>query len=670
MDPNKLALTCEPVFEIEAAAGADGKAPLPKFNMVAYTGAPIRQFWSKNSMVIDLAGLSFDQQLPIRVGHDSSAGVGHTDSIRVEGGQLYASGTVSRDTEAAREVVKSSRNGFPWQASIGASVDQSEFIPENQSVLVNGKEFKGPINVIRKATLGEISFVDRGADPRTSAAVAAGAPQQEKTTVTPEEIAAAEAKKKADAEVAAAAERARIQASQNNSGEEPNAIINAARDEHARRLKITKLIEASIKQPGADLDQLERLAAEAITNRWSVDQTELAVLRATRPSMNFNRANVESAASAPTLIAAVLLACGMNADNLAKDRDIGERAVEAAWKHRNLGIHGLLAKALAGEGVSAPHGGQALWAAVVNHQIRAGFSTVDLPGILGTVGNKLLLDSFTAVEVVYDSIAQQADFNNFLTYTNYRLDHTGTFAQVSSTGELKQGKLSETSYTNKLETSGQLLTLSRQQIINDDLNALKQLYGTLGRKARLAVEKALIILVMESSDSFYTTARGNRISNAPLAIDKLGAAEAAMLGMVDASGDPIYASPSILLVPQGLKYQGDQIYTSSTLASEPAASGTVKQLGVNNPFRGRFAVKSSPYMALAALDGYSPTTWYLLANPLMLPAFQVAYLNGQRSPTIESSDAAFNTLGMQMRCYFDFGVSRVDYRGVVKNTAA
>ena len=42
-------------------------------------------------------------------------------------------------------------------------------------MLVNGREFFGPVNVVRKATLGEISFVDLGADGQTSASVAAAA---------------------------------------------------------------------------------------------------------------------------------------------------------------------------------------------------------------------------------------------------------------------------------------------------------------------------------------------------------------------------------------------------------------------------------------------------------------------------------------------------------------
>ena len=168
-----LSLTGSGTIQIEA--GGEGTvSALPRFQMVAYTGTPMRVSGWRHPVVIDLAGLAIpSQSRPIRFGHDALAGVGHTDAIRVEQGQLLAAGLVSRDTPAAREVIASSRNGFPWQASVGASVEEFEFIRENQQVTVNGRQHQGPLNVIRRSTLGEISFVDLGADGATSASVAA-----------------------------------------------------------------------------------------------------------------------------------------------------------------------------------------------------------------------------------------------------------------------------------------------------------------------------------------------------------------------------------------------------------------------------------------------------------------------------------------------------------------
>jgi hypothetical protein len=101
-----MQLNAEATIELEAAANADGQTMLPRFRMLAYTGTPMRVGGWRHPVVLDLAGLSIpSQSRPIRFGHDPLSGVGHTDSIRVEQGQLVAGGLVSRDTPAAREVV-------------------------------------------------------------------------------------------------------------------------------------------------------------------------------------------------------------------------------------------------------------------------------------------------------------------------------------------------------------------------------------------------------------------------------------------------------------------------------------------------------------------------------------------------------------------------------------
>ncbi len=66
--------------------------------------------------------------------------------------------------------------------------------------------------------------------------------------------------------------------------------------------------------------------------------------------------------------------------------------------------------------------------------------------------------------------------------------------------------------------------------------------------------------------------------------------------------------------------------------------------------------------------GNSSKAWYLLSEPSDLPVIEVAFLNGQESPTIETSETDFNVLGIQMRGYHDFGVALQDPRGMDKAT--
>jgi len=74
-------------------------------------------------------------------------------------------------------------------------------------------------------------------------------------------------------------------------------------------------------------------------------------------------------------------------------------------------------------------------------------------------------------------------------------------------------------------------------------------------------------------------------------------------------------------------------------------------------------VVSSVYLSNASFTGASSKAWYLLADPNRLPAIEVAFLNGVDRPTVEKTDADFNTLGIQFRGYIDFGVREQDPTG-------
>ena len=272
---------------IEAIADAEGqgneKPRLPRFSMVAYTGGPMRINGWRYPVIVDLAGLAIpSQNRPIRFGHDMQSGVGHTDAIQVENGRLTAAGVVSRDTAAAKEIVVSAKNGFPWQASIGTSVDEFEFVKENQKVSVNGREFLGPVNVVRKSMLGEISFVDLGADGQTSAQVAAAAPNnfQEKT-IMPETVTTTSTENNQPADSPAAAPQA-ITAS---ALAEPT-VKTAPTVAEVRAGALEALAEnnriADIRRICAG--KFSNIEAQAIRDGWDATRCELEVLRCRPPN--------------------------------------------------------------------------------------------------------------------------------------------------------------------------------------------------------------------------------------------------------------------------------------------------------------------------------------------------------------------------------------------------
>lgn len=165
-----VSLSC--AVRLSAAATGENPGP-PKFTMVAYTGQPMR-VGMELPVVVDLQGLNAgSKSRPILKDHRTSLHVGHTTAIENDGRSLRATGVISSTSAVAKEVVESGRNGFPWQASITASIQRLERIAKGRSVDVNGRNIPGPVFVARASTLKEISFVALGADDDTTAAIAA-----------------------------------------------------------------------------------------------------------------------------------------------------------------------------------------------------------------------------------------------------------------------------------------------------------------------------------------------------------------------------------------------------------------------------------------------------------------------------------------------------------------
>ena len=69
--PNQFRIQAD--FAIQATA--EGDAPTqPTFEIEAYSGGAIRQWWSRNPMVVDLAGMVAQTPMPLLYGHSGDGG--------------------------------------------------------------------------------------------------------------------------------------------------------------------------------------------------------------------------------------------------------------------------------------------------------------------------------------------------------------------------------------------------------------------------------------------------------------------------------------------------------------------------------------------------------------------------------------------------------------------
>ena len=155
---------------------------IPRFSMLGYTGGVIRQAWSREPIVIDLAGMSVPSVIPIVFGHDyaleSVLGQG---SGTVGSQQLVIDGSILSKGEAAAQVVQLGDSGYQWQASVGADVDEQYLVADGDTAQINGQSFTGPLRVVSRSTLRECSFVTLGADAATAVTITAKAGESRMT---------------------------------------------------------------------------------------------------------------------------------------------------------------------------------------------------------------------------------------------------------------------------------------------------------------------------------------------------------------------------------------------------------------------------------------------------------------------------------------------------------
>jgi len=643
--PNNFHFECPLTIE---AAGDD--KVVPKFSMIAYTGGPMKIAGFTHPVVVDLEGLSIDRQnIPIRLDHNPKQGVGHTDRVVVENGQVLAEGLISRDTSWARDVIKSGKNGFPWQASIGAEIIQAEFVPNGNQIQVNGRTFEGPLYVIRKSILKEISFVDQGADNKTVAQVAAQSGEQKQMN---DETKTTDLKTEAAKDDVQASETHTCQCKTKG----PETIEAAATPDPVADMRKsiadeTKRIQAIRTVCNGKHTDIE---AKAIEEGWDVTKCELEVLRASRPKAP--AVHSPRPAATPQIFEAVaLMSSGIS--NLRLEAMYEAPILEAADKLRGIGIQEFCEKIV---GTQLPR-----FRRDASGWLQAAFSTTSLPGILSNIANKMLLEGYSYIEDAWRQICKIASVNDFKEHTRYRMTGAFKFEQVGADGELKHGKLDEMKFGQKADTHGIMFALTRQMIINDDMGAFTDIPRQIGMGAAEAIADAVWGLLLSNPNNFFSAGNKNYLDGADtaLSVDALTAAEVLFSEQTKPNGRPLGIGASILLVPTALKVAA-QLLMSSVLLNETTTANKGKP--ANNPHVGKFSVVSSAYLANASFTGASSKAWYLFADPNRLPALEVAFLNGVDRPTVEKTDADFNTLGIQFRGYIDFGVREQDHRGAAK----
>ncbi|MBK7146791.1 MAG: Clp protease ClpP [Xanthomonadales bacterium] len=298
---------------------------------------------------------------------------------------------------------------------------------------------------------------------------------------------------------------------------------------------------------------------------------------------------------------------------------------------------------------------------------RYGFSashtSSDFPYLLAATAGKALqlgYENEQSSHLLWTRQVEVADFK-----PQYRIARSAAPAllEVAEGAEYTQGTFGERRETYALTTCGRYFEISRQALVNDDLDSFTRLPAAFGQAAkRKEADEVYSLLAsnptMADGIALFHSSHANLAgSGGSLALATLGAARAAMRRQTGPGGlGYLNVAPAYLVVPASLETHAEELIASTSRADVP------------NPEKNDF-VRSLKLAVDPRLDDSSLTAWYLACNPAQCDTLEIARLAGSENVVIEE-DHRFETGAFRIKATLDFGVGALDHRGLYKNLGA
>lgn len=293
--------------------------------------------------------------------------------------------------------------------------------------------------------------------------------------------------------------------------------------------------------------------------------------------------------------------------------------------------------------------------------------TGDFPVLLETVVNKVLLAAYGTTPDTWSQFCTVGSVADFRPYNRYRMGNFGRLQALNEAGEfVNQSVPDGEKQTISASTKGNIIALTRQALINDDMGAFTRLASMIGRAARLSIEMDVYDLItstgglgplMHDGNPLFDASHNNIGTPGALSIASLDADRVTMAIQKDPAGQEFLdLRPAILLIPVGLGGQA-RIYNNSQYDSDVSS-----KFQVPNKVVGLFqTVIDTPRL--------SGTRRYMLASPTIAPTLEVVFLEGQQTPFLEAQNG-WRIDGVEWKVRLDYGVGAIDTRGALTNAGA
>ena len=288
------------------------------------------------------------------------------------------------------------------------------------------------------------------------------------------------------------------------------------------------------------------------------------------------------------------------------------------------------------------------------------------PAILDASVNKAIVEEYNKIPTTFQAWTTKGTLTDFKKTADreYVLGGNLEFLEVPENGELKNSTPEMKELPQRqLKTYGRQFSMTRQAFVDDDIGLVTRIPAMYAVAAKRTIDKQVYSTlynngIIHDGKTLFNDDHKNLIAGGTKPTQ--AAIQAAILQMqkqTDPFGEPIYMTPKYLVVPMGYEFDLAVIFGSAQVTS----SGNND---INPLYNYPLTVVQSPVLNALAKTGACP--WFLVSDPNSAKGIQVDYLNGQKVPTIRRMEKA-GQLGFTWDIYLDWGITAVDYRGIVKN---
>lgn len=574
--------------------------------------------------------------------HDARP-VGRVIAHRIEAGEAVATVQLSEDPAHAG-VIADLRSGMLRSVSAGFRVHASEEVQNDD----------GTIDVtITRWEPYEISLTVIPSDPASHVRSAA-VPTEERGLLSRLATLLKRSEVEQPEEVSQETESEAVTVQQVEPAAEAPAIEPAepAPTEEEENMTPEEILAAERSRVAAIQDMATRHALPAdFVTRHIADGTTEDAARADALELLAARSAPETTGSRVTVTRDEHETFVQRAEAAVTSRMTGGEVPAEAREFRSLSMVEL-ARRFVGEGANLMSRTEVVDAAL---NTRSGMHTTsDFSAILGNSANRTLRNAYQGVERTFTPFVSVTDLVDFRPSDRVQVGDAPELLKRAEGAEVKFGTFGESSETIKLLSYGRALSMTRQMLVNDDLNAFQRVLVAFGRRAaQLEADLVYGILSgnpkMADGKNLFSAGHKNAIS-AGISVAGFSAVRAKFSEQRGIDGGYINARPaSIAVNPVNL-----------TDAQKVLAPIAATAAGDVNPFAGG-------NWAIASDDRVATDRFFVFANPSDVDTIELAYLDGNRGVQSRTVENPYRD-GVDVIASLDVGVAPLDFRGMLQAT--